>query len=759
MIAPTTTLAIVWQPAIPPVAVAAVTLVLAALAIYAHTRAGSAPGIPGIRGIASPRRLAPLVLRLAIIAGIAVILLGPSRVAERQTSARGKLTILLDTSASMTTADCRGKSRIDEAVTRWLSPAVLADARSRFDLTIVGIDAQSRPLADADLRKSGDKLALGGESQLTNAISQTLAGGDASPENAGTNMVVIGDGNDTTNRPVSEVAPLALARGVPVSIVTLGEPAGRPMLSVTAAATPGVLLEGQEGQLAVTIKQNSLDGRRASVRVRGPGGERTADVALEPRGGVATQTFTIRHEREGSYEYRVIAEATAADGTPVSAEASAFLDVTGKPLRVLVVEGQPGWDTSFVGAALRRDERLRVTQITSLMPDQPPQTIVPGDEPPPKLDTIDDWSAFDLVVLGRDVERVLKPDQTVDLVEYVDKRGGQVILARGKPAGGAGLVTSDSVAAALAKLEPAIEFKNTATSGVLAATTDGLVNPALRSLATQASLQTLLTKLPVARASYAVDRLKPAATPLLVFGAGGPPALVTMPVGRGGVTLVAIDNTWRWSLLSPEQRKTPGLAGAYDQFWGGLARWMVMRGDFEPGKQATLQLDNTGVNVGQTVGITVACRWTPTANFQPRLTVTDGRGRSAAVALTRVTGADARWHATVTPTEPGVFKVALDASPLTPATQERRFQARGVDLERLHSASDPASMRKLAEISGGLALAGDDAATWPEKLAARYASRKAPDSIEPLWPRAWLLAALVSLMGVEWIVRRRMGWL
>lgn len=756
MIEPPTMLAVVWQPAIPPAAVAAVTLVLVVLAVYTHTHTS---GAPGIRGIVAARRLIPLALRFVIIACIAVILLGPSRVAERQTPARGKITILLDTSASMTTADCRGKSRIDEATTRWLSPATLADARSRFDVTIIGVDAQPHPLADADLRKSGDKLVLGGESQLTNAITQALTAGDALPENASASMMLIGDGNDTTNRPVSEAAPLALARGVPVSTVTLGEPAGRPMLSVTAAATPTVLLEGQEGQLAITIKQTSLDGRRASLRVRGPGGERAADVALEPRGGVATQTLTIRHEREGSYEYRVIAESTAADGTPVSAEASAFLDVTGKPLRVLIVEGQPGWDTSFVGAALRRDDRLRVTQIASLMPDQPPQTIVPGDEPPPKLDTIDDWSAFDLVVLGRDVERVLKPEQAVTLTEYVDKRGGRVILARGRPAGGANLPTSTAVASALATIDPAIEVRGTAVAGSLVATTDGLVNPALRSLATQASLQTLLAKLPAARASIVPDRLKPAATTLLVFGSPGPPAVVTMPVGRGGVTLIAIDNAWRWSLLSPEQRKTPGLAGVYDQFWGGLARWMVMRGDFEPGKQATLQLDNTGVHVGQSVGITVACRWTPSADFTPRLTVTDGRGRTAAVALTRAAGGDARWQATVTPTDPGMFKVALDASPLTPATQERRFQARGVDLERLHSASDPASMRKLAEASGGLVLTSDDAAAWPEKLAARYASRKAPDAIEPLWPRAWLLAALVSLMGVEWIVRRRMGWL
>ena len=106
---------LIWQPYFPLPSVIGSALVVAILAAVVYGRAC------GARPVAGALLLA---MRLMLVAAVTVLLLGPSvRPSPSSAPGRSTLHILLDTSASMQTADVTGQPRYEVAAQRWLSDA------------------------------------------------------------------------------------------------------------------------------------------------------------------------------------------------------------------------------------------------------------------------------------------------------------------------------------------------------------------------------------------------------------------------------------------------------------------------------------------------------------------------------------------------------------------------------------------------------------------------------------------------------------
>ncbi len=131
------TLAWVWQPIVALHVLGGA--LLAALALFAYLR------VIGARRIAS---MALLVMRLAAIGVVAVLLLGPSREQPRPDQEQSpRLTVLIDTSESMRTADCDSTSRIAHVSTRILDPQLLRRLQDGTRVDVRGFDTRVHPLS------------------------------------------------------------------------------------------------------------------------------------------------------------------------------------------------------------------------------------------------------------------------------------------------------------------------------------------------------------------------------------------------------------------------------------------------------------------------------------------------------------------------------------------------------------------------------------------------------------------------------------
>jgi hypothetical protein len=172
-----------------------------------------------------------------------------------------------------------------------------------------------------------------------------------------------------------------------------------------------------------------------------------------------------------------------------------------------------------------------------------------------------------------------------------------------------------------------------------------------------------------------------------------------------------------------------------------------------------LELSTTNARLADPVTITVITRIMPRDfDYAPKITVTDPAGKQHEPAVRKLTGGT-RYQATYKPAQTGVHQVQLDASPLKPSPQERKFSVYYEDIERLESSADPDGMRTLAEQSGGSFFTPDEAAELPAQLARSLAAQIKPNQPEYVWNQGFVLALLLIWTGLEWLARRGVGLL
>src|SRR5262245_56630104 len=101
-------------------------------------------------------------------------------------------------------------------------------------------------------------------------------------------------------------------------------------------------------------------------------------------------------------------------------------------MRVLLLEGQPYWDTKFLAQSLRKDERIEILQITQISEVKNETIVARAEGAAPKLPkAAEEWAAYDVVILGQAMEHVFDEQTGAVLASFVDQ-GGRLVFARGR---------------------------------------------------------------------------------------------------------------------------------------------------------------------------------------------------------------------------------------------------------------------------------------------------------------------------------------
>jgi hypothetical protein len=114
--------------------------------------------------------------------------------------------------------------------------------------------------------------------------------------------------------------------------------------------------------------------------------------------------------------------------------------------------------------------------------------------------------------------------------------------------------------------------------------------------------------------------------------------------------------------------------------------------------------------------------------------------------------------ASVRPEQAGVFKLAADVRQGTTliGTASASVLVGGADLEMTDPRMNRAFFERLAAASGGRVLAEDQLADLPGMLKAAV-PQAAMAVRRDLWHTGWSFAAILTLLGAEWILRRTWG--
>lgn len=738
-----------WRPAIPLWQIGAAAALLAALAIFTAVRAWPASKFGSV---------AALVVRLGAIAALTLLLLGWStQDAGRREPAKTPLMLLVDTSASMQTPDVDGGPRIDAARERWLNAALLAELAKTAELRLLHFDETLAAMPDDFRQRPADRLAAGDATRLGRSVTQALAQLNSDSSESHGSLVVISDGRDTSARSVMQAGAAVQAAGLPVHTVTLGGASLQRDVALTALPAQDYVFAGETGRIDVTVLPSNAGRQQTTLHIDQGDSHQTRDIRIDGDEPI-TLSIDVSQDTPGVYEYALRLDPVEGEHELANNRQSVFVDVTADRMRVLLLEGEPYWDTKFLAQSLRMDGRIELVQLSQLTDRRRQQVTTrrAGDATLPQ--TLDQWLSYEAVVLGRHIERVLSQEQLQQLTEYV-ARGGHVIFARG-PA-------TPAADSSLNLLEPVVTGEQQPLAGDagprVVPTPIGRTHPAFTSMAAVEAQQ---VEPPRLGGLWQAERVK-AGSRVIAETDAGEPAIVTMPFGAGGTAMVLVDDLWKWSLFD---RRQHNLTGLYDTFWSNLLRSMVLGDAFQPGADVALQLSQRTMPLGAALDVDVATRRTPVADAQLHLSLVGplidaqaaaGSGGSGgageSLALTPLPGQGMRARATIKPQKPGLYELRLDAPQLTPKRIVARFNVYDLDVERLNIAADPTAMAYLSHVSTGVVLDPQEPEQLLDMLRRERASRVEPGRAEYAWDHGWLMTLVLCWMGLEWLIRRRSG--
>lgn len=706
-----------------------------------------------------------LSVRLLAVCGLAMILAGPSERVVPDAPLKPLVTLLVDHSRSMSLPDDEtGCSRLESARRSWLNDPMLRRLSERAEVVAVAVaeEATMAPLSDLQgLEADGarSRLAAG----LDRALSRPWRARFALTRPM--HLVLFSDGIDTEGGSLREKA--GSARGTRVHAVIPGEGTRGGTFSVDAWFDQGWALRDEPAVLHVevasggrehpglrlVIREGDGEGEVVAERPLTPGRRERFDLPFVPRvavapGGVTAARFVAS-----------IQSAAAMPGAPPEevgeslASDSAFIQVAGRRMRVLVIEAEPSWDTRFFVDALAAEPDIEITTVFGLSGAEQAATrlrttrIIPGPEgsirrvggPAPLTQA--ELERFDVIVFGKGAERILPEGAAASLTRMLELRGGGLLWLRG---------IRDAEHAAdwrvLSPAQSAGELRRIRSTGVR------IEGPRAEDAVVLGGITEYVLSTPV---------MKPASDVLWWGSADGindEPLAAEIAVGAGRVAAVFAEGLWR--AVTKDER---GIESAR-QLWAGLVRRLAYGDGLPPGAAGSLTLLRTEASPGERVGVIVRTRRSDTDLSGRRVVLISPDGSRSESMLSREgEPGSGRWSASVRGEREGDYTVRLsipgDDPDSEPAMLESRFSVRTRDIELWESAPRRGELTALAEATGGRIWRPSpaDAASFIDLLERETISRQGPERIEPVWDRPWVFAGILLLLCVEWWGRRKRG--
>lgn len=704
----------------------------------------------------APQRYALMALRVLTLLLIVVFLLRPV-VRTTEPDARAVVVpVLVDLSRSMGIEDLQGARRIDHA-RDFIDHALLPALSARFAVEIVGFGDDVAPVTTANL------TATARQSDLHGALAAIR---DRYRGRAIPGIVLISDGGDT-----SGTADRFAAESAPVFAFGMGAPQvarDREILSVTAAEA---VLDDSRVDLAVSAVSHGGDasgtdpielrllenGRPIEVRRVNPSADGTPVHVV----------FQVAPGRGGPTVYTVEIPALPGELVPENNARSTLVQPPARSRRVLLVEGAPGFEHSFLKRAWSADNGLEVDSVIRKGRNEQGRDTYYIQAAQSRSDALrngypprpEDLFRYDALVLANVEGHQLTRSQLEATRAFVAQRGGGLLVLGARSFLQQGLADT-----AIEEVLP-LSLQDR-TGGVLPAvdargvnrvtlTAQGETHPVMQlGLAVDDSLKKWGNVPPLA-AIAPLGGPRPGATILaLASGAGGTSrALVAVQrFGDGRSMIFAGEAAWRWRMMLPASDRS------YDTFWRQAVRWLAL-----PATDPVAITVPSGAAAGAPVALQIAVRnqaFEPIRDATVDVRVTTAEGRLEQVRATPDPEAPAagRYIARFKAGDAGVYRVVADARRERAAlgSASASLLVGGADLEMTDPRLNTAVLQRLAAASGGKVVAEADVAEVVSALEANVPAA-ALSVRRDLWHNGWSFAAILLILGGEWLLRRRWG--
>jgi uncharacterized membrane protein len=695
-------------------------------------------------------------LRLAMLLLVLVCLFRPVLVVKAAVPQQNFLGVLIDDSRSMQIADVNGQARsafVQQHFVGPESPALKALA-SRFVLRSFRFSSGAQRMGSpADLTFGGAQTRLGA---ALDGTRQELAGLPVA------GLVIVSDGADTTDAELTEALLAMKAADVPVFTVGVGRESLVKDVQIDRVSTPATALKGTSLMVDALVTQTGYAGETVTLDVEDEGrivGSQEFKLPIDGEPAAVRVRFTASDPGPRVFRFRIAPR--VGEQVTQNNQRDALVDVYDRTEKILYFEGEPRPEQSFMHRAVEGDKNLQVVTLVRtadnkyyrLLLDSPEQLA--GGFPK----TRDELFAYSGLILGSIEAAAFTGDQLRMIAEFVERRGGGLLMLGGgrsfSEGGYAGTPVADALPVVLERL--ARSSGAWTVSRLKVRPTRAGEGHALAQIApTEAASLNRWNELPTLISANSVKSVKPGATVLLTGSddrRGTQPVLAFQRYGRGKALAFTVLDSWRWQMHA----SVPLEDMTHENIWRQLLRWLV---DGVPGR-VDVHTSADRVEAGEQVTLSaevVDDTFVELNDAQVVAKVAAPGGSVVDVPMQWTGERNGQYRASFVTSDQGMYVARVEATRAGKAigTGQTHVRAAPGDAEYFDATMHAARLRRIAEETGGRFYTPDTMGTLAEDL--KYTGRGVTTVEErDLWHMPIVLLLLVGLACAEWGYRRSVG--
>jgi hypothetical protein len=577
-------------------------------------------------------------------------------------------------------------------------------------------------------------------------------------------IVLVSDGADTGNTLSEATLARLAATGIPVHTVGVGPEQPVNDLELEQLQVADRTAAGATLRATVSIRHQG----QKSTRVRIYDGEKliaAQEASLGNKSGLSTTAVEFPAGDAGVRDLRVVLDALPGETQLANNERRAVVEVDARRRAVLYVEGEPRWEYKFIRRAAEENKALRLGSAVRATPNRYyRQGVTSGKDLESGFPATEaELFAYDAVILGSLEAAALTTEQHQWLKEFVDRRGGSLLLLAGRDGLGDGGWSRVPVGQLLPSVLPTGSERSYGTLVSHARLTDyGRESPIGRLDNDPARNEKLWQELPTLNDFQDLGKLRPGAVVLLetvTKSAGAErvlPLLVTQRYGRGATYLMGTASTWRWQMLLPAEDKFRGIKGdqRHETFWRQLLDALASPAP----TPVSLQSERAVYEDDQPVTLEAEVldeSYRPVPDARLTVKAVSDNGVEAPATIEPSGRDDGRYDIAVDARAAGLYRVELVATAGTRELGRVITHLRRADgvLEQFSSWQHKPMLTRLAHDTGGRYWSVDNLDGLPEAIRYSRAGMVERQTLD-LWniPLAFLLLAM--LKSGEWLLRR-----
>ncbi|MBU6173798.1 MAG: hypothetical protein KGQ60_08340, partial [Planctomycetes bacterium] len=585
-------------------------------------------------------------------------------------------------------------------------------------------------------------------------------------------LILVTDGQDNQSVSPMDAIRSNLPEGCRMVTIGVGDEAEPLDLAILAADISTHVRPEDRLRGVLTIKEQVPAGTRYRLRVMHSGKDLHSKEIISAQRSIFEYEFdtpidTVFEQKtirpDPNLEHRAIpidleCQIETTEGE-LTRENNHFLTSTWgviKRNRILLLDPRGRWETRYIRNALERDPTWSVQSALG------PKIFESDFFPKSRKDLLD----FDLIIATLDSVTALDDVQASWFTSFVGETSGGIVWIDGNRshislAHPIGSIVPIEPIEPNSKSDPSTDLQR--LSWQLTAT--GVKQPAFRLGTGESSPEKIWTELPVPHA-YRTIRVKPGAESCAELIRGretAVPMIVTSLFGQGRVVYFATDETWRWRY---------SVADLYHQrFWSQIATWcmrtpFVVSGDFialDAGKRIYRPEEQVVVRAKL-----LDDRRQPLENALVHMIVSNNDKVIARIPMESVSSSTGMYTGVLGPFlnsdmkaqfTPDIYRVQVETSGVPPnalgvSTSFQLVSTVDIEMERL--ACNRALLEEMASVGSGKYLPLTDADQVIVELE-NSSTGRIVEQDTLLWQSFPWFVAIMGLLTMEWIARRRCG--